>query len=108
MSITAYSSKGRLLIATGIYFVLVVIASILFYWMRQGVAEGSPVRFAYALCGPALSLFTHMSYFLFAMQSLIVLPWLLLGFTFPAMRWIAGIGFVTSWLAIGWYMYDLF
>jgi hypothetical protein len=108
MSIVAYSTTKRAVIVIGLYIALVSLAGIAFYWMRQGVAENSPVRYAYALCGPALSLFTHMSYFLFGLQSLLLLPWLALGVARPQMKWISGIGFCLCWLGIGWYMYDLF
>lgn len=98
----------RVVLALGLYAGLVLVASVAFYHLRQGVPEGSPVRYAYAFCGPALSLFTHMSYFLFALQSALVLPWLLLGAMRVRARMLAAIGFIVSWLGIGWYMHDLF
>lgn len=102
------STRWRVAIAIGLYIGLVVIAGLAFSWLRQGVPEGSPVRYAYALCGPALSLFTHMSYFLFALQSALLIPWLLLGAARAKLQLIAVAGFVISWLGIGWYMHDLF
>jgi hypothetical protein len=98
----------RVTVTIGLYVGLVVVASFAFYHLRQGVPEGSPVRYIYAFCGPALSLFTHMSYFLFALQSALLLPWLLLGAVRAQARVFSAIGFIFSWLGIGWYMHDLF
>lgn len=92
----------------GLYLGLALISGVAFYYLRQGVPEGSPVRYIYALCGPALSLFTHMSYFLFALQSALLLPWLLLGAMQARATMLSAMGFIVSWLGIGWYMYDLF
>lgn len=102
------TSRQRVLMAIGLYVGLVVVAGVAFSFVRQGVAEGSPTRYLYALFGPALSLFTHMSYLLFTLQSALLLPWLLLGAVrVQAWKWSA-IAFITSWLGIGWYMHDLF
>lgn len=108
MSKVMASTKARIVLAVALYLALVFIASVSFYWIRQGVADGSPVRYAYALFGSALSLFTHTSYFLFGLQSLLLLPWLLLGALRPQARNLSIIGFGFCWLGIGWYMYDLF
>ena len=108
MSNTIKSVRLRVAAVLGLYVALVVISGVVFYWIRQGVVEGSHVRYAYALCGPALALFTHMSYFLFGLQSLLLIPWLLLGAVRPQARRLAVIGFSLSWLGIGWYMHDLF
>lgn len=108
MSKVMVPTKARIALAVGLYLSLVIVASLSFYWVRQGIADGSPVRYAYVLFGSALSLFTHMSYFLFALQSLLLLPWLLLGALRPQARNISIIGFGLCWLGIGWYMYDLF
>ena len=102
------STPLRVVLAVGLYIALVLIASVAFYWMRQGTAEDSPVRYAYALCGPALALFTHMSYFLFGLQSLLLIPWLILGAVRAEARNLSVIGFCVSWLGIGWYMHDVF
>lgn len=91
-----------------LYVGLVVVAGTVFSFVRQGVAADSPSRYLYALFGPALSLFTHMGYFLFALQSAMLLPWLLLGATrAQAKKW-STVVFIVSWLGIGWYMHDLF
>jgi hypothetical protein len=102
------STLRRVIIATGLYVVLVIIAIIAFQWMRAGTRDVGGAKAAYALFGPALSLFTHMSYFLFAVHSVFVLPWLLLGFVYSRARWLSALAFVASWLGIGWYMHDLF
>ena len=103
------SSKAkRVWLAMGLYVVAVIVATAVFYWLKQGVGPASPVRYAYALCGPALSLFTHMSYLLFAEQSLVLLPWLLFGALRPQAAKISTAGFALCWLAVGWYTHDVF
>lgn len=107
-ALTHTSPRLRLLLAIGLYVGLVVAASVAFSFARQGVAEGSSARYLYALFGPALSLFTHMGYFLFAMQSLLLLPWLLLGTVRVDARKLSIAAFVVCWLGVGYYMHDLF
>lgn len=108
MSKVINSPQLRIAFAFGIYAALVLIAGIAFYWMRQGVPEDSQVRYVYVLCGPALALFTHMGYFLFGTQSLLLIPWLMLGALRARVRNLSIIVFSLTWLSIGWYMYDLF
>jgi hypothetical protein len=98
----------RLTLAIGLYLLLVLLAAFVFSWVRRGVTGESPVRYAYILFGPALSLFTHMSYLLFALQSLLLIPWIVGGVLNPKWRRLAVAGFCICWLGIGWYMYDLF
>lgn len=95
-------------LAIGLYAGLVAASGVAFTLLRQGVVEDSPTRYLYALFGPALSLFTHMGYFLFALQSALLLPWLLLAVTRPGVRHLCSMAFVICWLGIGWYMHDLF
>jgi len=102
------SVPRRLAIAIALYGGLALMAGVTFYSLRQGAPHGSPVRYAYILCGPALSLFTHMSYPLFVFQTALVLPWLLLGAVWKRTKTLSALGFIVSWLAIGWRMYDLF
>ena len=101
-------TRSPLARAVGLYGGLVVVAGVAFYFLRQVVPYDSPVRYAYALFGPALSLFTHMSYLLFAFQSIFVFPWLLLRGAKGQISGLGAVGFVGSWLAVGWFMYDLF
>ncbi len=108
MSKMMNSIRWRVAMAIGLYIGLVAIAALAFSWLRQGVPDGSPMRYIYAVCGPALSLFTHMSYSLFALQSALLISWLLLGAVRAKLQLIAAAAFVISWLGIGWYMHDLF
>jgi len=98
----------RLGFALGLYLALVFAAALAFSWMRRGVDPQSTFRYAYALFGPALSLFTHMSYQLFALQSLLLVPWIILGVQQSKWRRLAATGFWMCWIGIGCYMYDLF
>ena len=106
MSKMTRSSVFRIAIATAIYAALVVIACFIFQWMSQNASVGS--HLPYVVCGPALALFTHMSYSLFATQSLFLLPWLVWGALQPRVKTVAILCFCVGWLACGWYMYDLF
>ena len=108
MSKVMNSPQLRVAFAFAMYAVLVLIAGVAFYWMRQGVAVDSTVRYVYVLFGPALALFTHMGYFLFGTQSLLLIPWLVLGALRSRVRNLSIIVFCLTWLGIGWYMHDLF
>jgi hypothetical protein len=108
MSKVKEPTSRRVTVAVGMYLALVIVASAAFYWMRSGISPGSPIRYALILCGSALALFTHMSYILFGLQSLLLVPWLLLGAYRPQAKLIAATGFCVCWLGIGWYMHDLF
>lgn len=91
-----------------IYAALVVAALFAFPAIRGESSAISAIRYSYSLCGPALSLFTHMSYPLFAAQSLFLIPWLVIAALHPRARYVAWFAFAVTWIAIGWYMHDLF
>jgi hypothetical protein len=98
----------RVLLALSLYASLVVVSGFEFQWLRASIADNTSLKYIYSLSGPALSLFTPMSYFLFALQSLALIPWLLLGALYPRVIWLSAIAFSVTWLGIGWYMHDLF
>lgn len=102
------SSSVRVLVVLGGYVALVFVAVLFFSWVRQGVGDDSPVRYAYTLSGPALALYTHMGFYLFISQSLLLMPWLLVSAFRPQLRKQCAIGFCITWLGIGWYMHNLF
>lgn len=103
-----YLTLRRVAVAIGLYAGLVLVAGVAFYCLRQGIPERSSRQYLYALGGPALSLFTHMSYYLFMLQTALLLPWLLLGALRAQVRILSAVAFVLSWLSVGWYMHDLF
>jgi hypothetical protein len=96
----------RGLIAVAIYALLVAVAAIAFQSTRAAASSGPHLY--YMIYGVALALFTHMSYVLFALQSLLLVPWLLWGLFRPRTRKMAITGFCITWLGIGWYMHELF
>jgi hypothetical protein len=49
-----------------------------------------------------------MSYLLFASQSLLTLPWVVLFALSNRLRVVASLGFLMTWLGIGYYMFNLF
>lgn len=105
---TTMTVRQRVAAALTVYAGLVTAACIVFPLVRQGTPVAPYISYLYALFGPALALFTHMGYFLFVLQSGLLLPWLLLGaIRVQRMRLSAAV-FVIGWLAIGWYMHELF
>lgn len=98
---------GRFLVAILLYMTLAIVASFVFYWVIARPVRVWPPRYVYSVFGPALALHTHMSIFLFAQQSLVLMPWLLLGAASPRLMKVAGMGFTLCWLGIGWYMHRL-
>lgn len=108
MSKVAGSTMRRVAAAVGGYLALTIAAALLYPQLRDSVSRGSAPQQVYALCGPALALYTHMSYPLFALLSVLVFPWLLLALYQSSARWPAMALFAIAWLSVGWYMYDLF
>jgi len=96
----------RVVAVIAIYALIVAAAALAFQSTREPVSSG-PHLF-YIIFGPALSLFTHMSYILFAYQTLLLMPWLLLSIVGPRAKRIAILGFYITWIGIGWYMHELF
>jgi hypothetical protein len=108
MSQVIFSPLRRFVVAVSLYILLVIIAGFIFYSLRKGAADDALYRYINIIYGPALSLFTHMGYFLFFLQSALLIPWLLLGAMQARWTIVSIFGFVSSWLGIGFYMYDLF
>jgi hypothetical protein len=107
VSKTVNESVGRkLLLLLGLYLLLTSVSAISFHWVRYSLT--GPPRVLFALAGPALSLFTHMSYILFLLQSLLLIPWLVVMALVKRSRVICGVCFGVTWLAIGWHMYEVF
>lgn len=104
----AASTGLRVGLVAVFYLMLIATAGVGFWWARPLVERHDLSRLVYIVFGPALALFTHMGYFLCGLQSLILVPWLLLHALRPQARMRAVLGFVACWLAIGWYMHDLF
>jgi hypothetical protein len=98
----------RIAVAMGMFLILVVLSGLAFYFLRQIAPDGSPLKYAYIFFGPTLSLFTHMSYIMFGLQSLMLFPWLLLGALRPPAVLLCVVAFGLTWLSLGWYMYGLF
>lgn len=108
MSKIALSPASRVLVALGLYALLVVVSGFIFQWLRISNNSNPSARYFYSLGGSTLSLFTHMSYFLFALQSMLLIPWLLFGALYPRAIKLSVFAFFFTWLCIGWYMHDLF
>jgi len=108
MSKIIYPTWVRVVLAFSLYALLNVVSGFLFQWLRTDTPAGISTKYLYSLSGPTLSLFTHMSYFLFALQSLLLIPFLLLGAIQPRARYLCALAFSLIWLGIGWYMQDLF
>jgi hypothetical protein len=96
----------RVTVALTVYVLLVAAAAVAFQWSRQAVSSGPHSH--YIFFGPALALFTHLSYVLFARQSLLLTPWMVWGIVRPRATKLAIAGFCVTWLGIGWYPHDLF
>ena len=64
--------------------------------------EGELGKLALTLFGPVLSLFTHLSYWLFVPLSIPLVAFLLMGVHYEKVRLVAVLGFIATWLAIGW------
>ena len=102
------SSTRRVIFALCGYAILVVAGAVFFKVAHSAFEVGSPGRVLLSLSGPALSLFTHMSYALFFLQTLLLLPWLIAGAVLRRATGVCVAAFAITWLIVGWRMYDLF
>ena len=101
------TTKKRILWAI-IGYVLLAVLGAFYFTLARDSFEHSALKPLLVLGGPSLSLFTHMSYPLFMLQSLLLLPWLLLGAVRARLQWLAGAAFAITWFLIGWRMVALF
>lgn len=106
MSEVTRSTGIRALSAMGLYIVAAVAAATIFQSTRAPASSGPHLY--YMVYGPALALFTHMSYALFALQTLLLVPWVLWSLLRPRTRGMAIVGLAITWLGIGWHLHDLF
>ncbi|MEO8017119.1 MAG: hypothetical protein ABI769_04850 [Pseudomonadota bacterium] len=95
-------------LTTGLYIVLTIAGYLYFSWARNSFASAPSARFLLALAGPSLSLRTHMSYVLYGLQSLILIPLMIIGVLSTRFRTLAWVAFAIAWLLVGWRMYALF
>jgi hypothetical protein len=100
------SALVHVLLALLVYAALVTVSSFAFTSLRASWVGGAP-SYA-AIFGPALSLFTHASYFLFAGVSVIVFPWLAVGLVRRSALAVGVCGFAVTWLGVGWWLRWLF
>lgn len=102
------SPTRRVIFALCGYAILVAVGAVFFQMIHSAFEIGSPARLLFCLSGPALSLFTHMSYVLFLLQTLLFIPWLIAGAVLRRAASVCSAGFAITWLIIGWRMHDLF
>jgi len=103
-------SRRPVILALAIYIALTVISIFGFNYVQQEIYAGSVDggKYIYIIFGPALALFTHMSYILYFILSIFVFPLLLIAVIWDQIRLLFIFLFLLSWFGIGWYLYDLF
>lgn len=96
----------RLLLAIIGYVALVIVACWIFASVRTQWNAAAP---AYAvLFGPAMALFTHESYLLFMVVSVVVFPGLAVALSTSRFAGVGAVMFVLTWLGSGWWLHRLF
>jgi hypothetical protein len=101
--------RNRALLAIAGYIALTVIVTLLSSaFLPSSSASSFGIKILFALCGPVLALGTHMSVFLWIPLSIPLVGLLVIGAIYTNTRWLTAAMFVISWLAIGWYLKDLF
>jgi len=102
------NTMRRILLILSIYFSLTALGYGAFQVMRYHLPITASEMYLYSIGGPALSLMTHIGYLLYGAQSVLLLPWLGLAVYLPFLRTFSVVMFIATWLAIGWWMHDLF
>jgi hypothetical protein len=100
--------RNRAMLAIAAYIALTVIVTLLSSALLPSSASSFGIKILFALCGPVLALGTHMSVFLWIPLSIPLVGLLVIGAIYANTRWVTAATFVISWLAIGWYLKDLF
>lgn len=98
----------RLLISAMSFGVLVIACTYLYSAVGASLGSIGSNKALLALFGPVLALFTHMSIFLFSPLSLPLVALLAIGTVYEKTRVATALGFLSSWLAMGWYLRGLF
>jgi hypothetical protein len=75
---------------------------------RKGLFGGATPKYVLIPFGPILSMFTHMGLPLFLLQSLALLPFIVVGVLWRRWRIVAVVGFLATWGYIGWMMAGVF
>jgi hypothetical protein len=108
-AIRNWPARSRILLALVAYFSLCVIAAFVYPALRELIPKDSSIRpTVFAIAGPSLSLFTHMSYALFAVQTPFVAVWLVCAAVSKKRPILFVLAFMGSWLAVGYFMSHLF
>lgn len=100
--------RTRILAALATFFGVVIALAILYSLVGVNLVGQSPNKWMLALFGPVLALPTHMSIFLFLPLCVPLVALLCTGVLYPQTRTIVAIGFVATWLLMGWYLRILF
>lgn len=108
MSTIKMKMRTRISLALGLFFGLVAILTFVYGSIGVGMGGDSPYKFLLTLFGPTLALFTHMSILLFLPLCVPLVALLIVGAIYMQTRVAALVGFVATWLAVGWYLHDLF
>jgi hypothetical protein len=100
----------RMRVFAAMVLLLLVIIGLVTLYGDVGLSLGgqSPNKWILTVFGPVLALFTHMSFLLFLPLSVPIVALLCIGVLYPQTRVATAIGFIATWLAIGWFMKDLF
>lgn len=102
------SSLSRVAYSIAGYAILITILVAIHESMSGALLMASPMKPLLILWGPTLALATHMGIALFIPLSIPLVALIFLGVTYKNARLFAAIAFALTWLALGWYLYDLF
>jgi preprotein translocase subunit Sec61beta len=108
MSKMKLKPRTRILVTMAIFVGVVIALAILYSLVGASLGGQSPNKWMLALFGPVLALPTHMSIFLFLPLCVPLIVLLCTGALYPQARTIVAIGFIVTWLVMGWYLRILF
>lgn len=106
---TLIDRSNKLLLALLVVFILGTAAlTVLYGWVGVGMGGDSPHKPLLVLFGPVLALFTHMSFLLFVPICIPLVGVIVAAAMNQNFRGASAFAFVVIWLALGWWLYDLF
>ena len=106
---TLIENSRRLMLALAAAFVCGIVAlTFLYGWVGVGMGGDSPYKPLLTLFGPVLALFTHMSLLLFVPICIPLVAVLFAGALKPNLWGVNAVAFGAIWLALGWWLQELF
>jgi chromate transport protein ChrA len=108
MSKMKATPRMRVIFLLVAFTAVVISAAMLYNLVGRSLVEQPSHKWMLILFGPVLALPTHMSILLFLPLCVPLVALLCIGALYSQTRTAVAVGFLTTWLVMGWYLKGLF